>query len=133
MSCTSGLSLDLSAIPQGPGLYRLEVVADGQTFTCEQRLPFASCAAPQLCVWRRPGTYDGISATLVNCATAPALHAIHDIDFRGLCPSSVTARLSRGAQLLGRWQATPQYRRVVANGEGCGPRCAQGPTIAPSP
>ena len=128
IGCSSGLTVDMSGVAQPPGLYRVEVEADGQRFTCELRLPYASCDEPTTCVWRRAGTYDGISVIRANCAMPAASHNIPEIDFHGVCPSHVSARLLHEGREVGRWSVDPTYRRVTPGGENCGLMCAQGPS-----
>lgn len=129
MACSSGFMIDMSTVVQPAGSYRIEIEADGQTFTCESRLPFASCDSPSSCTWRRPGTYNRISVTMSGCAMPASQHTMPSIEFEGLCPAHVRARLLRGGSEVGRWESAMTYRRVVANGEGCGPVCAQAPRI----
>lgn len=129
IACQNGLSIDLSDVPQGPGLYRFEITADGQRFTCEQRLPWSSCDALNACEWRVAGTYTGIMISQINCARPPAEHAFGSVDLHDVCPSTVSVRLTRDGQLVRAWSASPTYRRVVPGGEGCGMMCASGGVI----
>lgn len=125
IGCVNGLTIDMSATPQPPGLYRVEIEADGQRFTCDLRLPYATCDSLTTCAWRRAGTYDGISVIRGSCEMPPASHNIPAIDFHGVCPSHLSARLLHEGREIARWSMDPTYQRVTPGGEHCGLMCAQ--------
>lgn len=125
-ACVSGLSVDTRAAGRGAGAYRIEVEADGQRFACDVRLPLSSCNAGTLCTWTTPGNYPRISVTRSGCTMPAAQHGLTSVDFDGVCPAHVRVRMLRNGAEVGRYESDVDYRRVVANGEGCGPVCAQG-------
>lgn len=126
LGCGSGFSIDAGAAGQGAGSYRVEVVADGEAFSCTLALPLTSCNRSDVCTWTRPGTFQRISVTRSGCAMPAAQHALSSVEFEGICPAHVRVRMLRNGVEVGRYESDVSYRRVVVNGEHCGPMCAQG-------
>jgi hypothetical protein len=126
MACSSGVSVDTSAAGRGAGAYHIEVEADGQRFACDVRLPLNSCNDSTLCTWTRPGSFHRISVARSGCVLPAAQQGLTSVDFEGVCPAHVRVRMLRNGAEVGRYESDVDYRRVVANGEGCGPVCAQG-------
>lgn len=126
MACANGFSVDVGAQGRRAGRYRFEVQADGEWFSCEPRLPLTSCNDGALCTWAGHGGAAHLSVTRSGCALPAAQQALTSVEFDGVCPAHVRVRMLRDGVEVGRYESDVAYRRVVVNGEHCGPVCAQG-------
>lgn len=124
-ACRPGHSVALHAVGQPPGAYRIEVAADGETFACEQRLPFGECAGNWPCEWQSADRGARIAVEPRGCGQPADAQAFARVVFDRVCPAQVRVRLIADGRELGRWESAPRYQRRVANGEGCGPVCAE--------
>lgn len=120
--CESGFSLELQPnAGWAAGAYTWAIDLDGHRITCEGALPLRPCGERSV-----QCTSHDVMISESGCALPAAQQAFSGLSFdQNLCPERVHVTLKRGADVLVDQDFRPEYRRVEANGPGCGPVCLQ--------
>lgn len=120
LGCANGFSVDLQPDASwAAGAYTWEIDLDGHRITCEGALPLRPCGERSV-----QCTSHDVTISESGCALPAAQRAFSGLSFdQNLCPEHVHVTLKRGADVLFDQDFRPEYRRIVANGPGCGPVC----------
>lgn len=119
IGCEDGLTIEFSA--KQPGAYTFDIVADGQTITCNATLPLPPCSSPPT-----PNcSVAGVSLTESGCALVPSAHSLEGLYFYDMHPKSVEVTVLRDGAEVARQTFAPAYKTVAPNGVECGPVCEQ--------
>ena len=102
-----------------PGLYRVDVTADGVSGSCEVTLPQPPCRTPSsTCVGQRSWSL-GEAA----CALPASQQSISWVSFVDTAPAKVEVAVSRDGRQLASRSFTPGYNTSQPNGPDCEPTC----------
>ncbi|WP_437950762.1 hypothetical protein WME98_08080 [Sorangium sp. So ce296] len=119
IGCVNGFTLRLaSEAPWPAGAYRFVITADGETTTCEGKLPLPDCAAGRALTCSGPSLLIGES----GCALPPSAHGFSEIQMSS-APGQVTVEISRDGTSLAEADFSPSYVESRPNGPGCEPVC----------
>lgn len=120
--CESGFSIEVQpGAGWAAGAYTWEIDLEGHRITCEGTLPLRPCGERSV-----QCTSHDVMIAESGCALPAAQQAFPGVSFdQNLCPERVHVTLKRGADVLFEQDFRPEYRRVEANGPGCGPVCLQ--------
>ncbi|WP_437567769.1 hypothetical protein [Sorangium sp. So ce542] len=119
IGCVDGFTVRLaSEAPWPAGAYRFVISADGETTTCEGKLPLPGCAAGRALTCSGPSLLIGES----GCALPPSAHGFSEIQMRS-APRQVTVEVSRDGASLVKADFSPSYVESRPNGPGCEPVC----------
>ncbi|XXX74016.1 hypothetical protein WMF30_40855 [Sorangium sp. So ce134] len=119
IGCIDGFSLRLMANqPWTAGAYRFVIIADGETTTCEGKLPLPDCAAGPALTCSGPRLLIGES----GCALPPSAHGFSEIQMSS-APRQVAVEISRDGATVAKADFTPAYVESRPNGPGCEPVC----------
>jgi hypothetical protein len=116
IGCADGLTIEF--LQQQPGAYTVELVADGETITCNATLPLPACSElpSESC------SRSDVTLFQSGCGLEPLHHSINGVSFTGN-PSTVEIRVERDGTEVASDTFEPAYQRSAPNGEECGPIC----------
>jgi hypothetical protein len=104
-----------------PGMYTVEVTADGAKSTCEVTIPLVCNQAP------RCSAGAGWSPILSGCALDPGQHAVAGLIFEKTAPARVEVQVLDRGRRIGMGSFMPIYKMSQPNGPGCEPTCRSAP------
>jgi hypothetical protein len=124
IGCASSFEVGFTGATGIPGVYRVEVVADGATSSCEITLPFTcdtqpACSSSDL-PWR---------LTRSGCALGADRETIDGFIFFSQPPMSLTFDVRRDGRAVGGGSITPVYTESRPNGPECDPVCRTAPRL----
>jgi hypothetical protein len=103
------------------GLYRVDLVIDGDAITCERQLPL-HCDDPPAC------PRDDVQLIEIGCALGESEHALGGVQFVGATPRSISITVFENDVQIGAASYELAYATSHPNGPECDPACTQAPT-----
>jgi hypothetical protein len=119
IGCSNGLSLSFTkaTTPWEPGMYQVDIDADGKKITCTTKLPLtASDPAPSSC------TDANVLLGVSGSALPAAQQSLSELQFN-TAPAHVTVTVTRDGAVIGTKDLTPTYKKSQPNGPDCEPTC----------
>jgi hypothetical protein len=127
IGCADGLTISLKKASGSwePGMYSVEIDADGKKIACTTQIPLSG-ASPSSC--------DDAAVLLGTSGSAlPASeHGLSDLIFHS-APKQVSVTVSRDGAMLATKDFTPTYQKSQPNGPDCEPICNQASDSLPVP
>jgi len=125
IGCADSLEVRFAGATAKPGLYQIEVVADGVPATCQLTLPH-TCGTQAMCT----GGTGLLNWRLMVSACGPGIERrIEGFIFNNDPPSSLDFVVRRDDVIVGGGSAKPVYKESRPNGPDCEPLCRQAPAI----
>jgi len=119
IGCANGLNISLQKTSGSwePGMYSVEIDADGKKITCTTQIPLSGS---------NPSSCDDAAVLLgVSGSALPASeHGLSDLIFQST-PKQVSVTVSRDGAMLATKDLTPTYKKSQPNGPDCEPICNQ--------
>jgi len=109
--------------PWARGVYGVEVVVDGDAFTCPREIPL-TCDDDPACP--RPD----VQLIEIGCALGVGEQALGGLQFIGDPPAHVEVRVLENDEEIGQGSFDPAYTESQPNGPECEPTCTQAPNAA---
>jgi hypothetical protein len=123
IGCADSLQVWFTGATDKPGLYQIEVVADGVPASCQLALPH-TCGTQPSCAGGPPNWRLSISA----CGPGQP-QSIDGFIFYKDAPASFHFVVRRDDVVVGGGSAQPIYTESRPNGPDCDPVCRQAPDI----
>jgi len=124
IGCADTYEVDFTGATAVPGRYQIEVVADGETSTCEITLPWI-CGREPMCSSSKLHLQIKTSGCAIDGGTA----SIDGLLFFFEPPATVALTVRRDDVVVGESSARPQYTVSYPNGPECGPACHSAPHL----
>jgi hypothetical protein len=124
IGCADSLQVWFTGAPDKPGLYQIEVVADGVPASCQLAVPH-TCGTQASCSGGPSNWRLSVSA----CGPGQAPQSINGFIFYKDAPTSFVFVVRRDDVVVGGGSAQPTYRESRPNGLDCDPVCRQAPDI----
>jgi hypothetical protein len=124
IGCGPPLEVRFRGATSEPGLYRIEMTAEGIPHHCEITIPFScdaqpACTSPRF-VW---------APTLSGCGHDAGRQSLDGFAFFREGPSSLEVLVHRDGYLIGNASVEPMYEETRPNGPECEPRCRTAPRL----
>jgi hypothetical protein len=122
IGCGPGISVRFDRRPPcSYADYRVEVIADERTITCETKMPLLCDATPSC-------SDPSVTLEEIGCALAIGEQSLGGVSLANV-PRALTVRVFEGETLLAEGAWTPEARTSRPNGPECEPECVQAPDV----
>jgi hypothetical protein len=119
IGCVNGLtiSFEKASAAWEPGMYSIDIDADGKKITCSTKLPLvANDPLPSSC------TDASVLLGVSGSALPAAEHALSELHFTS-APANVKVTVTRDGAMVATQDFTPSYQKSQPNGPDCEPTC----------
>ena len=124
IGCADSLQIWFTGATAKPGLYQIEVVADGVPTSCQIALPH-TCGTQATC----SGGPTNWRLTVSECGPGQPQQSVNGVIFYKDVPASLDFIVRRDDVVVGGGSAQPIYKESRPNGPDCDPVCRQAPDI----
>jgi hypothetical protein len=125
IGCGTFLEVRFTGATTKPGLYQVEIVADGVPSSCQIALPH-ECTAQPIC----SAGQSSWQLSLSGCAVDGGQQSVDGFVFFTGGPASLDFIVRRDDTVVGGGSAQPVYQESRPNGPDCDPLCRQAPSIS---